>query len=267
MPEFEVHSKAGKRLNWPQLEVARSQYPYLSATHKFGSSTSLTTAFTPVAIGSVYPTPQSTGASLEVVSSSTNDSTSGTGAHKLTVIGLSTAWAEISEEATFNGTTPVALSNKFTRVYRTYVSESGTYASASAGSHTGALDVQVSGAGALWSRISNTLFPRGQSQIGSYTVPLGKTAYITLHFISVNSNKAADFILFQRSGANETASPYTAMRVVGEYVGMEGFSNFTDITAMEGPFSGPCDIGFMAKAVATAQVSVEFEVLLVDNGD
>lgn len=266
MPDFEIHSKGGRRLNWPSLEIARNQYPHLSINHKFGASTSLTTTYAPLSVGNVYQTPQSTGATLEAVSSSTNDSTSGTGAWKLTVVGTSTAWEEISEEVTLSGTTPVALTNTYTRVYRTFVSESGSYATATTGSHTGAISVQGTGAGVLWARINDTFVSRGQSQIGIATIPAGKTAYVFLHFVSVDSNKTADFIFLQRKNADETSAPYTAMRMIGEYVGITGMRPFVDSSIPEGPFNGPCDIGFMAKAAATAEVSAEFEILLVDNG-
>lgn len=266
MPEFEIRSKGGRRLEWPQVELARGQYPHFTETHKFGGSTSLTTVFTPIANGSVYQTPTSA-TPLEILSASSSDSTSGTGAWKVTVTGLSSDWTEISEEVTLSGTSPVALVNSFTRVYRAFVSESGTYATASAGSHGGNITIRSTGGAATWARINAEDFARGQTEIGCYTVPKGKTAYLFVHNITVDSNKSADMVFFQRTNCDTTSAPYTAMRMVNEYVGITGVASPGDTGAPQGPFVGPCDIGFMGKAAATSTVEVEYEILLVDNED
>ncbi len=264
MAEFEIRSKGGKLLDWPMLELARSQYPGVSIVHKFGGSTSLTTVYTPVANASVYQTPSS-GTALEIVSSSTADTSSGAGARTVTVIGLSTAWAEISEDVSMNGTSAVALANSYTRIYRAYVKESGTYATAAAGSHVGSITIRSTGGAATWARINATDFPRGQTEIGCYTVPTGKKAYVYPHNISVDSGKTADLIFFQRPEADTTSAPFSAMRQVAEFSGVQGVVTIGDAGAPLGPFTGPCDIGFMAKAAATSTIEVEYEIVVVDD--
>ena len=266
MPDFQIHSKGGRLLDFPQLEIARGQYPHLSVIHKFGASTSLTTAFSPVAHGSVYRTP-TVGSTLEIVSDSTNDAAGGTGANTVLIQGLSTDWTEITEEVTLNGTTAVPLTNNFNRIYRAYVVESGTYANDTAGSHAGELTIQVSGGGDVWGNIHSGIFPRGQTQIGAYTVPKGKTGYVAIQNITIDSSKTADVIMFQRPNADTVAAPFSSMRTVVELVGLSGEVLFSENGAHRGPFTGPCDIGFMAKAASTAQISVDFLVYLVDNED
>ena len=161
------------------LEVAKGNIEGHALIHKFGAG-NVTTTFLPVTQGNVYKTPTSV-VSLEIVSSDAADAQNGVGARKITVIGLDANWQEITEEISTHatdGTTPVALTNDFLRVYRWYVSESGIYATESAGSHAGTLTLRVAGVGATWSTIGITPFPVGQSQIGVYTIPIGKTAYL-----------------------------------------------------------------------------------------
>lgn len=257
-------TKYGLPLDHFGFQLALGDYSHISETHKFGGSTSLTTTFAPVAIGGTYPTPTS-GQGLEIFSDSTADSTTGTGAHKVTVQGLSTSWEIQSEEVTMNSTSAVALTNTYLRVFRAYVSESGSYASQTAGSHVGTITIQSTGGADTFCKIRATDFPRGQSEIGAYTVPTGKTAYVYMHHVASDSNKAVDYLFFQRPNADTLTSPYSAMRMVREYLGIQGMQILQEDGAPLGPFVGPCDIGFMAKAAATAEVSVEFEIILVDD--
>jgi len=266
MPEFHIKSKGGRFLDFPQIEMARGEYPSLSIVHKFGASTSLTTAFAPIAHGGVYKTPIG-GTTLEVLSDSTVDSSGDTGARSVMVEGLSTNWTEITETVELNGTTAVQLTNNFNRVYRAYVVDSGTYADDTAGSHVGEITIREAGGGDTWGHIHSGIFPRGQTQIGAYTVPKGKTAYVALYNISIDSSKSGDVIMFQRTNADTTVAPFSSMRTIIELVGLGGSETYPDGGALHGPFTGPCDIGFMAKAAATAQISVDYIIYLVDNED
>ena len=68
-------------------------------------------------------------AATTVISSSANDTSDGTGARTIKVLGLidvAGVWTEKEETVTLNGTTAVALTNQFIRVYRAYVATAGT---------------------------------------------------------------------------------------------------------------------------------------------
>ena len=112
-------------------EVAKGNVPKHSLVHKFGAHT-LTTTLEPICFSGFYRTP-TTATALEFVSSSTNDTSAGTGAREVTVIGLDSSWNEVSQTVTTNGTTAVALSTDLIRLYRWYVSSSGTYATQTTG--------------------------------------------------------------------------------------------------------------------------------------
>jgi len=249
------------------LEVARGNITGASLVHKFGT-TDITTSMAPIANAGLYQTPTSAVA-LEFVSDSAADAQNGVGAREITFIGLNSAWEEVSQSVATHatdGTVAVSIPTSLTRLYRWYVSQSGTYATQAGGSHQGAITVRVAGAGATWSIIPNSPFQAGQSQIGVYTVPLGKTAYLLSKTVFVDSSKTADVYFFQRPLVNDVTTPFTGtMRLVEREVGVTG-GYVQPFISPKGPFVGPCDIGFMGKmSVGTSDASVEFELLLTDN--
>ena len=247
-------------------EVALGNVGGHSLLHKFGSG-NVGTTLVPVATALVYRTPIAP-VSLEFVSSSASDALNSTGAFEITFIGLDANWAEqtvvMAAHAT-NGTTAVAITGTWLRLYRWYVSQSGAYATQTVGSHVGTLTARVAGAGETWSQISILPFPMGQSEIGIYTIPLGKTAYLLSKDILVDGTKEANVVLFQRPLANDVTTPFTgALRVIEHEVGISKSYSKTYVSP-RGPYVGPCDIGFMASiATGNSEISVEFELLLVD---
>lgn len=235
-----------------------------SVIHKFGRYDSVPTTFTPISGSGFYRVPTSATA-LEFVSASANDSSAGSGAQEITVIGLDANWDEVTQTLETNGTTPVALTTDLIRLYRWYVSRSGTYATQSSGSHAGDLTIRESGAGPTWFLISAAGFPRGQSQIAAYTVPNGKRAFVSSFIVGVDSNKTASIIFFKRENADDVTTPYSgAMRAQVELDGVTGNFAIMPMTPF-GPFPAKTDIGFMgAASTGTAAISVDFEILLQD---
>lgn len=231
--------------------------------HKFGAINDVTTTLTPVSSSGTYQTP-ATLTSLEIVSSDANDTSGGTGARTVAVTGLTTDYAEITETVSMNGTTAVALSNQFYRVYRIQVATSGTYATAAASSHAGTITVRTSGAGATWGLISiDAGFGLGQSEIGAYSVPAGKTAFLLTKTFDVESAKSASVYFFVREAIDTVSAPFSAMQTKQVHRNKADSLRAQPITPL-GPFVGPADIGFMAKATtSTADVQVDFEVELI----
>jgi hypothetical protein len=245
-------------------EVVKGNIAGHSMIHKFGAAL-LTTTLAPITNSGFYRVP-TTATALEFVSDSTDDDIVGTGAQKITITGLDSNWEEVSQTIETDGTTPVAIPTSLTRVYRWYVSQSGSYATQTVGSHAGVLTIRESGGGDTWSEIPITPFPIGQSQIAVYTVPAGKTAYLLSKNIFVDTTKTADIYFYQRPLANDVTTPYTGtMRLIEREVGVQGGYDLRT-KAPKGPFVGPCDLGFMGNvSVGTADASAEFELLVVDN--
>ena len=251
--------------------VDRSNYARKFATtvttdQNFGRNSAVDTTFAPIAAGGIYRTPQVSGATTLRVKAggNANDTAAGTGARKILLTGLDETGALKSEELTLAGASAGAsTTTTFLRVFRCSISESGTYATTAAGSHSANIAVENTAGTEDWLTIPVGVIPRGQSQIGAFTVPLGKELYIVYSVVSVDSNKVLDVILFQRRDILQTAAPYSAMRTVDEHVGVVG--SITKAYAFPlGPFPALTDIGYMARvASGTADATVTFNYALV----
>ena len=244
------------------LEVEKGNVSGWSHIRKFGKIFGCTTSLTPITITGLYQTPTSA-QSLEIVSSSANDTSAGTGARTVYVEGLDANFAVQTVTVTMNGTTPVALTGTWLRVYRMYVVTSGTYASATASSHAGTITVRNSGAGVSWGLLYiDSGFGLGQSMIGCYTVPAGYRAYIYPDYMSVESSKVVSAYFFKRENADDVTVPYDAIRAQIS-VELVGGMNFLDSDMPMAVVQPKCDIGWMAKTSAsTANVSVSFDIYL-----
>lgn len=245
-----------------QPEVAGRQVS--TVVHKFGRNSAVGTGFAPVSMGAIYRTPQVGSATrVRVKAGNAADTAAGAGARKIFIQGLTTDGSEVSEELTTAGESAGANSYySYIRIYRAYVSESGTYATQSAGSHTADIVIENSAGTEDWLTISSTGFPRAQSQIACYSIPLGYEAYIGHQDIYVDSNKTADVVIFQRRNILDTAAPYAAMRTVDEYTGIVGEANSSTRYVPIGPFPELTDIGYMAKAATSANISISFDIFL-----
>ena len=247
------------------IRVARGLIPGHRVLHKFGHG-SVGTTPAPVTSSGFWRTP-TVAAALEFISDNINDTAGGSGATKIVIQGINEDWNETSEEIETDGTTAVQLTTNLIRLHRWYVSESGTYADETNVSHAGTLTIRVSGGGDVWDLIpGDSPFP-GQSEIGVITVPTGYTAYILSKNIFTDTNKLADVYMMQRPFADDVTTPYTgARRIIERDIGVSGAYG-VNYSAPKGPFVGPCDIGFMAKVTSgTADVSVDFEILIIQDG-
>lgn len=245
-------------------DITRGRDPEYEEIHKFGTYDNIGGTFVPIARQGVYATP-TTATALEIVSTSASDTGGGTGARSILIEGLDASWGSLSQTVGTLGLSPVPIFTDLTRAFRMSVSDSGTYASQIAPSHVGTITLREAGGGPTWLQIESTIFPRGHSQCGAYTVPIGKSAIVFPHYISVDSNKTANVIFFNREGTNIVTAPYSAMHADFEFVGLTGFNSAIDTTSPQGPFIGPCDIGYMGRfSTGTGSISVDFEILLYD---
>jgi len=251
------------------LEALRGNVSGASAIAGFGSSSAIGTSLTVIASAQTYQTPVANTA-LEMVSSdNTNDIPAGSGARKVTVYGIvdtAGVWAEASEEVTLNGTTAVALATSFIRVHNMEVTEAGGYATVAVASHSSTITLRVAGAGATWATIiPDGTFGLGQSATGAYSIPSSKVGYVLVTSIAVEATKPATVVMFSRENANDYATPYSGvMRLHPIGYGIaDVIQRAAEIP--RGPFTGPCDIGFLGKlATGTGGVAVSFEIILFD---
>lgn len=248
------------------IEVAKGNVTGHSLVNKFGFDGAVTSTLNPVADAQVYQTP-TTAQSLEIVSSDANDTSAGTGARTVEIQGLDANFNLQTQTVSMNGTTAAAITGTWMRVFRAKVTESGTYATQSAGSHAGTLTIRVASAGATWATIGLTTasFPMGQTEIGAYTIPAGKTGYLLSKHVSIESSKTPNVLWFQRDNADDVSAPYDTMRLFERHVGAADEISYNPHAPIV-TLSEKTDIGCMAYvSTGTAAVSIDFQILLVDN--
>jgi len=248
-------------------EVAKGNVAGHSLIHKFGHNAATPTTLTPICSIGDYLTPQVAGATTLRIKAGgdANDTAAGSGAREVTLQGLDETGALVSEAiATAGASASAVTTTTFIRLFRAKVTASGTYATSTTASHTAAITIENGTGGTDWGTVDLNGFALSQSTIGAYTVPLGKTAYLLAYDINAETTKIVDAVFFQRQSVLDAAAPYESMRIVFEIVGLIDTRSKT----LKAPIAFPAltDIGFMAKvSVGTANVSVNFDILLVDD--
>lgn len=130
-------------------------------------------------VGGLYVYPN-TANTLTVVSSSTSDTSNGTGARTLIIDGLDANYDAISEIITMNGTTNVVTTKSYLRLHRASVITAG-----STETNVGSITVTHNGINNPLGRLSPS---SSQTQISVYTVPRGKTGYLVQIDLTTSKN-------------------------------------------------------------------------------
>lgn len=248
--------------------IVEGDLPGRSIVHKFGRNSAVGTSFVPVTVGGVYETPQVSGATALRVKAggNANDTAAGSGAREVTFEGLDETGTLVTESvATAGASASAATTITFIRLFRFYVSASGTYTTPITNSHAADIVIENGAGGTDWGTIEDTDFSRGQSEIAFYTVPLAKTAYVLTATASVDSTKTADILFFKRENILDAAAPFSSKRVLFEFSAISGEDVLAPKTPL-GPFPALTDIGFVAQVAATtAAVEIDFEILVIDD--
>ncbi len=152
-------------------QVSLGLHPGVTKMAKYGRNPDIDTGSTPEDVwngGGLYTGFPASAETLDVVSSSASDDIASTGTQKLTLHGLDADYAEITEEVTLEGTTPVTTSQAFLRCSRAKVSQCG-----SNGTNVGTITVDQSTSGAVMAVLPAGY---GTTVIAAWTVPADKTA-------------------------------------------------------------------------------------------
>lgn len=248
------------------VAVAAGKYPGWSVIHKFGSNTSLGTSIEDIwSVGGLYAFPMLP-FSVEVLSSSTDDvNLTGTGAWTVVLQGLDGDCVEISETINLNGTTAVAATNTYMRISRAYVMQSGTYRTGALGDIT----IRIGSGGAVQAEIlrtseDGTVWNYGQTQLGRYTVPLGKTAFVSRIAVHNESTKSADVVIYQHRDVGGVAAPFCTSRIFKSFSGVDGHAEIV----YKSPQKFPALTDIYARARLTSgsagKISIDMEICLYD---
>jgi hypothetical protein len=243
------------------LEVAKGNVKGHSLVHKFGRNDSVPNgswAFITLLGQTAWPLSAATTVRIKAGGNAA-DTAAGAGAREVTVQGIvaSTFLEETEAIATAGASASSATSKSFWRVHRKWVSSAGTYGAANTG------DIILEN-GAGGTDIITLAAEEGQTQDALFTIPAGKTGYLASVHVTVDSNKPTDLRCFVRDNLDVTSAPVDSKRLKLYW---DGIANSLDYRpySPELSISEKSDIWFEGKGAAVSEVSVDFELLLVDN--
>ncbi len=244
------------------IEVQKGNVPGHTLIHKFGRNDDVASATWEAINLSSAATSFLAAATTVRVKAGGNaaDTVAGAGAQGITIEGLDETGAAVSEtEVTAGASASTATTTTFMRINRFYVSAVGTYGVANT-----AIVTLENGAGGTDLGIIGV--EEGQSQTCHYTIPLGKTGYLLGATLSVDAAKAADIRMFTRLDILDVSTPMGAKRLKIYFDGVQGILAFSP-KSPGSAIPALTDIWWEAEGGggAAAEVSVDFEILLVDN--
>lgn len=188
--------------------------------------------------GGIYPWIAAGGIALEVVSSNANDTIAGTGIQKVRVSYLDTDYSAQSQILNMNGTTPVALTDttilRVNSLRATQVGANGVAA--------GAITCRLVGGAATIYRQIDAGFTLGRGC--TYTVPLGKTLYITS--VAVSSGASAKSVRWVGRAQVDDTAPTTKINF---------FQPFFEMQTQDSSFYRDFEIPIVVPATADLRMS------------
>jgi hypothetical protein len=248
-----------------ELQVARGQIGWHYPLFKFGNNAvvgdSLETIWSEGGLYS-YLTAATV---LKVSSSSTNDTSAGTGARTVTLFGLDANYAEISETVTLNGQTAVNTTQSFLRIYRLVVHSAGT-GGQNAGIIYAGTGTVTSGVPANVYASINGVTGSNQSLMALWTVPADHTAYILQYDVSNGTT----------SNTPAVCKLILSIRPFGEVFQSKDVKSLTTGMHVEGTFSIPQKVAeksdIEVRAISSSNsvsfdISAAFEIVYIRNGD
>jgi len=241
------------------IPISAGEVDGYSAIHKFGRNPNVGNVPETIWMyGGIYQyLDVGSDSTVYAYSASSDDGPGNDGARTVTVQGLDNDFNLIEETITVNGAASTA---SFLRVYRAFVATAGVLAAndgnvlistAAAGGGTVLADIGVIGTG--------TTTGLGQTQLALYTIPAGKTGYLTTWNIGVAPmNNSVTVTLLARELDGST--PFRSKDIV-DIVGGYTTQNYS----IPLRFPEKTDIEVRGTGDTGSVISSSFDVILVDN--
>ena len=248
-----------------ELQIARGQIAWHKPLFKFGNNTTVGDSLETIwAEGGLYS--YLTAATvLKVSSSSTDDTSAGTGARTVQLYGLDGDYNEINELVTLNGQTPVNTTQSFLRINRMVVRSAGS-GGANAGVIYAGTGTVTTGVPANVYASINGVAGSNQTLMALWTVPAGYTAYLLQYDVSNGTT----------SNTPAVCKLILAVRPYGEVFQSKDVKSLTTGMHVEETFSVPQKIteksdievrAISSSASVTFDISAAFEIVYIKNGD
>jgi len=238
------------------LDVALGNIPHAKVIHKFGRNPTVSTGGAFDAIwngGGTYTGFPEEIETVSIVSTSSNDTSVGTGARVITIYGLDANFLEQEEEIILNGLTPVVSTLVYSRLPRARVMTAG-----SIGYNEGNISIAhtttVANVFAVVPATCNT------TMIAAYTIPANKNGHIIAQAATIANKNAASVevrLRVRQAGSVFTAVGEAAINSVGT-----GYIERTFVAPQAIP--PKTDIYMEATATKSVSVSAFLDILLED---
>lgn len=220
MSSFYPSISAERRHEDFTLQVARGQIAGHRSVIVFGFNPDVDTSECTVWPRAGLLQHPATAVQLLVSSTSTNDTSAGTGARTVMVSGLDNNYEEISEVVTLNGQTAVTTTQSFLRINYAAVASAGSTRSAAGDIYFGAGTVTAGVPATVYDIIK---FNYNNTITGHYTIPAGHTAYLVQGLFSAGQPSGSTQIQGRLlttgvSGIRHTAAITTLNNGVADYV-------------------------------------------------
>ena len=223
------------------LDVVRGAIPNAFAIHKFGANFDIDQADDPESVwtsGGLYPWASlSSAQTIYCLSTSASDTTT------LTIEGLDADYNEQSETITLTGTTAVATSNTYIRVFRmTYDAENVGDITARVTSGTGTVVAQIDAA-------------YSQTLMAVYTIPAGYTGYLTTLYATIDGTKTCQVLMYHRL----TGKPFRIAHIAES----DGHYRYDFNAPLKLPEKTDVDIRVDQVSGNDARVTANFDIVLI----
>lgn len=190
--------------------------------------------------GGVYPWIAAGGIALEVVSASGNDTLAGTGVQKVRVSYLDADYSAQSEILNMAGATPVPLTDTtILRVNSIRATQVGT-----GGVAAGLITCRLVGGAATVYRAISAGYTRGRG--ATYTVPLGKTLYLTSVVVSSGYTTLGKVVRWTGRAQVDDTDPTTKIAF---------FQPFFEVMTQDSSFHRDFEIPIKIPATADVKMS------------
>lgn len=180
------------------IRIAANVVVGVEDENKFGRNPAISTATVPEDIwsgGGVYEFitelsggSQDSGVQLKISSDSTDDDVGGTGATSVEIFGLDANYVEQNEIIAMDGQTAVTSTGTYTRIHRIIV--------LAAGSGDENAGILYAGTGNLTTGVPDNIYAvvsvgDNQTLMAIYTIPAGKTGFLTGWYATINKTASA----------------------------------------------------------------------------
>ena len=233
-----------------ELEVTKGNIAGHSPLDKYGVNFDIDTSAEDIwAFGGLYSGFITSSGVAQISSSSTADTSAGTGARTVEVFGLDASWNYQSETVTMNGTSNVVTSGTYFRIFRMRVVTAG-----SGFTNAGNISALIGG-----NRVAYIRNTAGSTEQAIYSIATGHTLYLDKISFQVEDDKFIDAELRVNKNLDTARTTF----INANYRGISDYNyNYNYLSSIQ----GPADIYLRATAGANnTEVSGQITGIIVQD--